>query len=313
MLAYIARRLAMAVGTVLAAVVISFLLVHATKGSPGAVVLGPGHTAAEIAAKNHQLGWDQPLLTQFGTYLGHLVRFDLGTSIIDGRSIATDLGTRLPVTGFIALFATILSGVVGVVLGVSAAVRGGRFAKFVTSSSGVALSLPAFWVGVLLVYVLSLKLNLLPATGYVAFADDPVGWFQSLLLPVLTLTVGGAAIIARTANAGMREALAQEHIRTLRAMGTPAWRIRYLHALRFASVPVVSVLGIQFIALFGGSVIIENLYALPGLGQASQAAVSAHDFPAIVGVVVVATVVVVLVNLLLDLVVAGLDPKVRAS
>jgi peptide/nickel transport system permease protein len=136
---------------------------------------------------------------------------------------------------------------------------------------------------------------------------------QSLLLPVLTLAVGGAAIVARTANAGMREALAQEHIGTLRAMGTPPWRIRYVHALRFASVPVISVLGIQFIALFGGSVIIENLFALPGLGQASQAAVSAHDFPALIGVVVVATVVVVLTNLLLDLVVAALDPKVRTA
>jgi peptide/nickel transport system permease protein len=313
MLGYVARRLALAVGTVLAAVVISFLLVHAAKGSPGAVVLGPTGTPADIAAKNHELGWDQPLWQQFGTYLGHLVRGDLGTSLIDNRPIATDLADRLPVTASIALFATLLSGIVGVLLGVTAAVRGGRFAKAITSSSGVALSLPAFWVGVLLVYVVSLRLGWLPATGYVAFSDDPVGWFQSLLLPVLTLAVGGAAIVARTANAGMREALAQEHIRTLRAMGTAPWRIRYVHALRFASVPVVSVLGIQFIALFGGSVIIENLFALPGLGQASQAAVSAHDFPALIGVVIVATVVVVVTNLLLDLVVAALDPKVRTA
>jgi peptide/nickel transport system permease protein len=313
MLAYIARRLALAVGTVLAAVVISFLLVHATDGSPGAVKAGAGGTAAEIARINSELGWDRPLWVQFVDYLGQLVRFDFGTSLIDSRDIGTDLVTRLPVTGFIALFATILSGIVGVVLGVTAAVRGGRLGRFITSGSGVALSLPAFWVGILFVYVLSLQLGWLPATGYVAFADDPGGWFTSLLLPVLTLTVGGAAIIARTAAAGMREALRQEHIRTLRAMGTPPWRIRYVHALRFASVPVVSVLGIQFIALFGGSVIIENLFALPGLGQASQAASSSHDFPALIGVVVIATVVVVLTNLLLDLVVAALDPKVRTA
>jgi peptide/nickel transport system permease protein len=313
MLAYLARRLALAVVTVLAAVLISFLLVHATDGSPGAIVLGPGATPAEVAAKNAELGWDRPLVTQFFDYLAHLVRGDLGTSIIDSRSIGQDLATRLPVTGFIALFATLLSGVVGIVLGVTAAVRGGRFGRFITSSSGIALSLPAFWVGILLVYVLSLQLGWLPATGYVRFGDDPAGWFTSLLLPVLTLTVGGAAIIARTAGAGMREALRQEHIRTLRAMGTPQWRIRYLHALRFASVPVVSVLGIQFIALFGGSVIIENLFALPGLGQASQAASQSHDLPALIGVVVIATVVVVITNLLLELVVAALDPKVRTA
>lgn len=313
MLAYVAKRLGLAVGTVLAAVLISFLLVHAGDGTPGAVRLGPGATPDEIAAENEALGWNQPLVVQFVDYLGSLARFDLGTSLIDGRSIGADLADRLPVTGFIALFATILSGVVGILLGVAAAVRGGRFGKFITTGAGVALSLPAFWVGVLLVYLLSIQLELLPATGYVDFTDDPAAWFDSLLLPVLTLTVGGAAIIARTAAGGMREALGQEHIRTLRAMGTPEWRIRYVHALRFASVPVVSVLGIQFIALFGGSVIIEQLFALPGLGQASQAAATSSDFPALVGVVVVATVVVVIVNLLLDLFVAALDPKVRTA
>ncbi len=313
MLSYVGRRLALAVGTVLAAVVISFLLVHATPGSPGAVVLGPSGTAAQIAAKNHELGWDRPLVVQFADYLGHLIRGDLGTSLIDGRSIAGDLGARLPVTASIAVLATLLSGVLGVVLGVTAAVRGGVLARVIGTGSGIALSLPAFWVGILFVYVLALQLGLLPATGYVPFTENPVGWLGSLLLPVLALTVGGAAIIARTAAAGMRDALAQEHIRTLRALGTPTWRIRYIHALRFASVPVVSVLGIQFIGLFGGSVIIENLFALPGLGQASQAAVSAHDFPALIGVVVVATVVVVVTNLLLDLVVAALDPKVRTA
>ncbi|MGY1602279.1 ABC transporter permease [Geodermatophilus sp. SYSU D00815] len=313
MLAYVAKRLALAVGTVLAAALITFLLVHAGDSTPGAVRLGPGATAAEIAAENEALGWNRPLYAQFFDYLGQLVRFDFGTSLINGRSIGDDLADRLPVTAFIALFATLASGVLGVLLGVTAAVRGGRLGKFITTGAGVALSLPAFWVGVLFVYLLSIQLELLPATGYVPFSADPAAWFDSLLLPVLTLTVGGAAIIARTAAVGMREALGQEHIRTLRAMGTPEWRIRYVHALRFASVPVVSTLGIQFIALFGGSVIIENLFALPGLGQASQQAALSSDFPALVGVVVIATVVVVVINLLLDLVVAALDPKVRAS
>ncbi len=313
MLAYVARRLAMAVGTVLAAVLISFLLVHSTGGTPGAVRLGPGATAEQIAAENEALGWNRPLYTQFFDYLGDLAQGDLGTSLINGRDIGADLADRVPVTASIALFATLLSGVIGVLLGVTAAVRGGRTARVITTGSGIALSLPAFWVGVLLVYLLAIQLGWLPATGYVPFATDPLGWFRSLLTPVLTLTIGGAAIIARTANAGMREALGQEHIRTLRAVGTPEWRIRYVHALRFASLPVVSVLGIQFIALFGGSVIIENLFALPGLGQAGQQAALSNDFPALVGVVVVATVVVVLINLLLDIVVAALDPKVRAA
>ena len=313
MLAYVARRLALAVGTVLAAIVIVFLLVHASDSTPGAVRLGAGATAEQVAAENEALGWNRPLWEQFVDYLGQLVQGDLGTSLVDGRDIAADMADRLPVTASIALFATLLSGVIGVLLGVTAAVRGGRIGRLITTGSGVALSLPAFWVGILFVYLLSLQLGWFPATGYTEFASDPVGWMASIAIPVVTLAVGGAAIIARTAAAGMREALAQEHIRTLRAMGTPQWRIRYVHALRYASVPVVSTLGIQFIALFGGSVIIENLFALPGLGQASQAAASSSDFPALVGVVVVATVVVVVTNLLLDLVVAALDPKVRTS
>jgi len=313
MAAYLARRLALAIGTVFAAVLITFLLVHAGDGSPGAVKAGPGAEAAEIAAQNHALGWDRPLWAQFADTLGDLARLDFGTSLIDGRDLGADLWARLPVTASIALLATLLSGVLGIVLGVTAAVRGGRLGRVINAGAGVALSLPAFWVGVLLVYLLSLQLGWLPATGYVPFAGDPAGWLQSLLIPILTLTVGGAAIIARTAAVGMREALGQEHVRTLRAMGTPEWRIRYVHALRFASVPVVSVLGIQFIALFGGSVIVENLFALPGLGQASQAAASSHDIPALISVVVVATLVVVVVNLLLDLVVAALDPKVRTA
>jgi len=313
MLAFVARRLAMAVGTILAAVVISFLLVHVSDSPPGAVRLGAGATAEQIAAENEALGWNRPLVVQFFDYLGNLVQGDLGTSLIDGRSIGADLADRVPVTASIALFATLLSGLVGVFLGVTAAVRGGRTSRVITTGSAVALSLPVFWVGILLAYVLAIQLDWLPATGYVPFATDPVGWFTSILTPVLALTIGGAAIIARTANAGMREALAQEHIRTLRAMGTPEWRIRYVHALRFASLPVVAVLGIQFIALFGGSVIIENLFALPGLGQAGQFAAASSDIPALIGVVVVATVVVVVTNLLLDLVVAALDPKVRTA
>ena len=250
---------------------------------------------------------------QFFDYIGSLVQGDLGTSLIDGRDIGADLADRLPVTASIALFATLLSGMIGVFLGVTAAVRGGRFGKFITSPSGVALSLPAFWVGMLLVYLLSIQLELLPATGYVAFSDDPVGWFQSLLLPVLTLTVGGAAIIARTAAAGMREALRQEHIRTLRAVGTPrlADPLHARPAVRQragglgAGHPVhraVRRLGHHREPLrHAGSRPGE-----PGRGVS-------HDFPALIGVVVVATIVVVFVNLLLDLVIAWLDPKVRTA
>jgi peptide/nickel transport system permease protein len=313
MLAYLARRLSLAVATVLSASVVSFLLVHASGSSPGQITAGAGATPAQAAAENHRLGWDRPLVTQYLTWLGHALRGNLGVSLIDGHDIWSDLMNRLPVTASIAVFATLLSGILGVLTGVTAAGRGGRLDRLVTVVSGVALSLPQFWVGILLVYLIAIKGGLLPATGYVPFGTSPGQYAQSLLLPVLTLTVAGTAIIARTTRTGMVTALRQEHIRTLEALGTPPWRIRYIHALRFAGGPVVSVLGIQFIALFGGSVIIEQLFALPGLGQAAQNAIGTSDFPAVQGVVIIATVVVVITNLVLDLALGCLDPKVRTA
>jgi peptide/nickel transport system permease protein len=313
MLAYLARRLAFAVVTVVAASLVSFLLVHASGSSPGEITAGAGATAAQVAAANRSLGWDQPLATQYLTWLGHAASGNLGVSLIDGHNIWSDLINRLPVTASIAVFATVLSGIFGVVIGVAAAVRGGLVRRIVTVGSGVALSLPQFWIGIVLVYLVAIKAGLLPATGYVPFSTSPAQYLQSLALPVITLAITGTAIIARTTCTGMTAALRQEHIAALRALGTPPWRIRYVHALRFAAGPVVSVLGIQFIALFGGSVIIEQIFALPGLGQAAQNAIGTSDFPAVQGVVVVATVVVVITNLVLDLVLAALDPKVRTS
>jgi len=313
MLTYLARRLAFAVATVLAASVVSFLLVHASGGSPGAITAGAGAAPAQVAAENHRLGWDQPLVTQYLSWLGHAAQGNLGTSLIDGHAIWPDLMSRLPVTASIALFATLLSGILGVAIGVAAAVRGGWLDRAVTAVGGVALSLPQFWIGILLVYLVAVKWHLLPATGYVAFSASPGQYLQSLALPVITLTITGTAVIARTTRTGMITALRQEHVAALHALGTPPWRIRYVHALRFAGGPVASVLGIQFIALFGGSVVIEQLFALPGLGQAVSTAIGNTDFPAVQGVVVIATVVVVITNLVLDLVLAALDPKVRTA
>jgi len=313
MTAYLARRLALAVATVLAASVLSFLLVHASGGSPGAITAGAGATPAQVAAENRRLGWDQPLVAQYLTWLGRAARGNLGTSLIDGHAIWPDLMSRLPVTASIAVFATLLSGILGVAIGVAAAVRGGWLDRAVTIGGGVALSLPQFWIGILLVYLIAIKGHLLPATGYVTFSASPGQYLRSLALPVVTLAVTGTAVIARTTRTGMITALRQEHIATLRALGTPPWRVRYVHALRFAGGPVASVLGIQFIALFGGSVVIEQLFALPGLGQAASNAIGNTDYPAVQGVVVIATVVVVITNLVLDLVIAALDPKVRTS
>ena len=310
---FVAKRLLMALATVLVVAVLAFLLVHAMPGSPGAVSLGAGASQEAIDEVNQRLGWSDALPAQFITWLGSAVQGDLGVSLIDGRSVSTDLASRLPVTASLAAGATILSAILGIALGVTAAVRGGVLDQAIGGFVGLLVALPAFWVGVIFVYLFAVQSSIFPATGYVPFDVSPQDWALSLALPVITLAVGGAAFIARQTRASMLEALQQEHIRTLRATATPTWKILYVHALRYASLPIVAGIALQFIGLFGGSVIAEQLFAMPGLGQAVQTSVSTHDAPAVQGVVVIATVVVVAVNLVLELATKFLDPKLRAS
>lgn len=310
---FITKRLLMALATVLVVAVLAFLLVHAMPGSPGAVSLGAGASQEAIHEVNQRLGWNDPLLVQFISWLGAAIQGDLGISLIDGRSVSADLASRLPVTASLAAGATLLSAVLGIALGVTAAVRGGMVDRIIGGVCGMAVALPAFWIGIIFVYLLAVQSSVFPATGYVPLEVSPQDWALSLALPVITLAVGGAAFIARQTRASMLEALQQEHIRTLRAIATPTWKILYIHALRYASLPIVAGIALQFIHLFGGSVIAELLFAMPGLGQAVQTSVSTHDAPSVQGVVVIATVVVVAVNLALELTTKFLDPKLRAS
>ena len=310
---FITKRLLMALATVLVVAVLAFMLVHAMPGSPGAVALGAGASQEAIDEVNGRLGWNDPLLAQFFRWLSEAVQGNLGTSLIDGRSVTADLASRLPVTASLAAGATVLSAVLGIGLGVSAAVRGGMVDRIVGGICGLAVALPAFWIGIIFVYLFAVQSAVFPATGYVPFEVSPQDWAMSLALPVITLAVGGAAFIARQTRASLHEPFQQHHIRTLRATATPTWKILYIHALRYASLPIVAGIALQFIGLFGGSVIAEQLFAMPGLGQAVQTSVSTHDAPAVQGVVVIATVVVVAVNLVLELATKFLDPKLRAS
>ncbi|MEV8274169.1 ABC transporter permease [Microbacterium sp. NPDC077184] len=310
---FILRRIGFAILTLLIASFLAFALVHLSGSTPGGVVLGVGGTAEQIEAYNQEIGWYDPWIVQFSNWVWQVLQGNLGVSLIDGRDIAADIAKRLPVTAALALLGTLFCSVLGIVMGVVAAVRGGMVDRGVTATAGIMISLPAFWVGVLLVFVFAVQLRLLPATGFVPFDVNPEAWARSLVLPVLTIALTAAAGIARQTRASMAEALTQEHMRTLRATGTPMNRIIYVHALRSASLPIVASIAIQFIILFSGSVVIEVLFALPGIGQAMQAAVGSSDLPFVQALVLIATLVVVIVNLALELVNRALDPKLRAS
>ena len=313
MLIFVLKRIAFAILTLVVATAIAFVLVHLSGSTPGGVALGQSATPEQVDAYNTEIGWYDPWIAQYIGWVGRVLSGDLGVSLIDGRPIGADILKRLPVTAALAVLGTLVSSVIGIIMGVVAAVRGGAVDRVITGLSGLLLSLPAFWVGVLLVYVFAVQLRLLPATGFVPLETNPEAWARSLVLPVITIAITSAAGLARQTRASMSEVLTQEHLRTLRALGTPTWRIIYVHALRGASLPILASIAIQFIVLFGGSVIIEVLFALPGIGQAMQAAVGSADLPFVQALVLVATLVVVVVNLALELLNRALDPKLRAS
>ena len=307
----IGKRAVMGVLTLFAAALITFMLVHLQPGSPGVVVAGIGATEEDIWAIDERLGWHKPLWEQFFGWVAQLLSGNLGTSYIDGRELSEEIFTRISVTAYLAFGAVIIISILGVLIGVVAAVRGGWLDRVLNSGSAFVFALPPYWLAVLLVFLMAVVFPIFPATGYIELADDPGGWAQSLILPILALAIPGAAGLARATRAAMFDAYSQEHMRTLRAMGTPRWRIVYVHSLRFASVQIISMIGLNFVLLFGGTVTIEQLFVLPGLGSGATTAIGAHDIPQIQATVIVTTLVVVVTNLVTELATVFLDPKVR--
>lgn len=311
MLRVIGRRLLVAIPMLFVIASLTFLLVSLIPGDPAVGILGPDATPAQVAALRESLGLNRPLFVQYVDWMLHAVTGDLGTSIQTGRPVVELIGERLPITISIAILGIIVTVVLGVLLGLLGALRGGWVGKAAQLISVLGVSIPGFWLGILLVLVFSVSLAWLPATGYIPLTDSPGEWLRSLVLPVITVALAGVAAVARQTRASMNDALAKDYVRTLLASGTPRSTVIFTHALRNASIPVVTSLGFQFITIFGGAFIIEQVFALPGLGQLTVSAVSNHDIPLIQGVVLLSAVLVIVVNLVVDLLYSWLNPKVR--
>ncbi|MEA2742949.1 MAG: peptide/nickel transport system permease protein [Acetobacteraceae bacterium] len=293
---------------------ITFLLIHLTPGDPAAVVAGDNATTEAIEAARHRLGLDQPFLVQFWHWLHGVVTGDLGTSFTSGRPVASLIFDRLPITLSLTAGSTLVGLGISVPLGVFAAMRRGSWmdrATIFTTSLGIAA--PEFFIGLLLVLVVALELGLLPATGYVPFADDPVEWFLRLVLPSLTLGVGVAAELARQVRGAMIDVLSRDYIQTARAKGLSTLSIIVKHGLKNAAIPVVTVLGLQIRRLLGGAVIVEQIFAMNGVGSLAVRAVFLRDLPVLLGVALITAVIVLVVNLFVDMSYGYFDPKVRQA
>lgn len=312
MLAQIFRRL-MATIPVMGVVAIAvFALLHVTPGDPAVIIAGDYATPEDVARIRAKLGLDRPFLTQVSIWLGQVVRGDLGTSIFSGLPVTTLIGQRAEATIALTLFAMLISVGVGVPLGVLAAWRQGSWidrSVMIVAVSG--FSMPVFWLGFVLVYIFSISLGWLPVQGYVSFTRGFAPFIKQLILPALTLSVVYMALIARMTRASMLGVLGEDYIRTAFAKGlAPRWVLLH-HALKNASLPVVTIIGLGFALLIGGAVVTESVFALPGLGRLTVDAIVRRDYPVIQGVVLVVSGVYVLINLVIDLLYAVLDPRIR--
>ena len=308
----IARRLALSVPLALFASLVSFLFVGLLPGDAARSLLGANATEEQLAQAREQLGLDQSLWAQYGTWLSNALHGDLGSSLISRTAVTDELNGRIGASMSLIIGATIVATLVGVALGVRGA-RKGPIGKVVDTVSVLGLAVPDFWLGLVLVAAFAVTWPLLPPTGYVPLTDDPAGWLESLVLPVVTLAVPATAIIAKQTRDAMATALSRPFVRTLRAAGVSERSVIYRHALKNAAIPIVTVIGLVFVSALSGTVAVEFIFAIPGLGSAAVQATSAHDFPIIQGVVVYFTFIVIGVNLLVDLAYGYFNPRVRLS
>ncbi|MFD0425399.1 ABC transporter permease [Streptomyces parvus] len=313
MLNFIARRIAAGALLLLVISLLSYLLLSIPALDVGRQLLGQGADQAAVDAKNASLGLDRPVLVQYGDWLAHAVRGDLGTSWFTSEDVATTVAARLPVTASLMVGVTLVATVVSFLLGVWAGVRRGAVDRFVQVLGVVGYALPGFLVTLVIVLVFAVNLNWFPAIGYTPFAASPSGWLSTITLPVLSLSVASVAGVSQQVRGAVIDVLRQDYVRTLRARGLPMSRIVFRHVLRNASAPALSVLGMQFVGLLGGAVLVEQIFGLPGIGSMTVTYTTRGDIPVIMALVMLTVVGVVLINLLVDVMIGWLNPKARVA
>jgi peptide/nickel transport system permease protein len=308
----ILRRLATVLPTAFVGSVLLFLLVQLVPGGVAAALAGSNATPEVIAQLEHELGLDRPLTAQYLEWLRNILHGDFGRSLFDRRPIAEAILERLPLTVELAGGALIVALLVGVPLGIAAATHRRRaLDSAVTGLSGLGLAVPEFWLAMLAVNLFALQWAVLPATGIAPVSDGLAEHLQSLILPVLTLASGAAAAVTRFTRSGMIEALGSSYARTALALGLPRRQVLFRFALRNALIPVVTIIGLLAGGLLGGAVLVEEVFAIPGLGDMFVIAVQQKDYPTVQGVALVLTGAVIGINLAVDIACGFLDPRTR--
>jgi peptide/nickel transport system permease protein len=308
-MSYVLRRLLQAIVTAIGVTVLVFFMLHMVPGDPARALLGPRATPELIEQLHHRWGLDRPLLSQYGLFMGRLLTGDLGDSFFFQLPVTRLIVERLPATLLLLLMSTVFTLLITVPLATIAAVNRGRLVDSgIRTLPIVGLGMPAVWIGIMLILIFSLRLRWFPVGG---FGDTPLEHLRSLVLPAFTVALGISPMTTRSLRASMISVLDADFITTARAKGVPARRILAVHALRNSVLPMITVLAVNIGFLVGGSVVIEQVFALPGVGGLMFTAILNRDFAVVQGVTLLFAILVILVSVLTDVAYAVIDPRVR--
>ena len=306
------RRLLSAIPVLFIVSLISFGLMRLIPGDPAASIAGTSATPAQIEQLRRDLGLDEPLLMQLLHYYQGLLQGDFGKSLLLGKGVLAATMERLPVTIGLSLYALVLTLLIGVVSGIVAALRQNTWVdQLAMMIAMLGISIPGFFLGLLMIIFFAVQLGWLPSGGYVPFSQDPIGWLRSTTMPAISLALLQAGLLARITRSGMLEVLRQDYVRTARAKGLPERQVILKHALANALIPIVTVVGIIISLLLSGAVVTAALFSLPGMGQLLTQAVLSRDYPMVQGGLLLVTTFLVVVNILVDILYALIDPRVR--
>ncbi|PLR79834.1 peptide ABC transporter permease [Bacillus canaveralius] len=301
---YIMQRTLSMIVTLFGVSFLVFMMMHLIPGDPVTYILGDFATEESIAELKTSLGLDQPMIIQFIDYIKNVFQGDLGTSYVTGLTVVEEITARFPITFQLAVYSLLIGSVVGILMGILAAVKQNTIVdQLAMVISLIGISAPGFWIALFLIWIFSYQLNIFPISGYEGF--------QSLILPSITLGLGSAGNIARMTRSSMLEVIKQDFMRTAQAKGLALIPMILQHALQNAMIPVITLIGLQFGFLLAGAVVIETVFALPGLGSFSVEAISKRDLPTVQGLVLFMAFLFIITNLIVDLVYSIVDPRIK--
>ena len=311
---FLARRLLYSVVVLFGVLVVVFALVHLVPGDPVRLALGTRYSPDSYNALRSASGLDRPIVVQFFSYIGSALRGDLGVSFRNGDPVTVTLLERLPATMSLSAVGIVIALFISVPAGIWAALREGRLSDaIVRIASQFGVSIPDFWMGILLIGLFASTLGWLPTSGYQPLVGNPAGWLRHVILPGFTVGIVAGAIMTRYIRSAVLDVASMEYVRTARSKGLPPPVVTFRHILRNALIPVLTITGIQLATILGGVIVVEVVFAWPGVGRLTYTAVEARDYPLIQGAVLLIAALVLLINLIVDVLYAVVDPRIRLS